>query len=80
VQIDVPGVGHVVVNEIKIADPTSGKHTSVNGLHINVTVENVFGIPVGSRIVIAHADTFVDGRPANVRSADPDEGDADSGV
>jgi hypothetical protein len=53
--ISLPGVGEVIVNEQKLpANP--GDEVSVNGLHLKVTLANLLGLPVGSELVIAHAN------------------------
>lgn len=53
-QVPLPGIGRVVVNEQIV--PAAGSKTQVNGLHIFVTVANLLGLPVGSEIVIGHAE------------------------
>jgi hypothetical protein len=55
-RIDLPLLGHVVVNE-QIAPPAAAHGmTRINGLHLVVTKTNPLGLPVGSDIVVAHAD------------------------
>ena len=54
--INLPLLGKVVVNEQIV--PTSGGKTIVNGLHITVTTANLLGLPVGSEIVVGHADAY----------------------
>lgn len=59
-RITLPGLGYVIVNEQVV--PSSGGRTSVNGLRIVITTLNQQQrLPVGSEIVIAHADAFVQG-------------------
>ena len=48
------GLGKVIINEQII--PTSGGRTRVNGLRIVINRLNLLGLPVGSEIVIAHAE------------------------
>jgi hypothetical protein len=48
------GLGKVVINEQIV--PTSDGGVAVNGLHIFVTTANLLGLPVGSEIIIAHAN------------------------
>ena len=48
------GLGHVIINEQVL--PTGTGRTVVNGLHIFVTTANLLGLPVGSEIIIAHAE------------------------
>jgi hypothetical protein len=50
------GLGRVVINEQVV--PSSGGRTQVNGLHVFVTTANSFGLPVGSEIILAHADAL----------------------
>jgi hypothetical protein len=63
VKIDVPGIGHLIVNQVVIPDPGSRDPTIANGLNFVVTRHNALGLPVGARFVIAHADSMVDGTP-----------------
>jgi hypothetical protein len=56
-RIVLPGIGYVVVNEQKIPSPTSTARLQVNGLHVFVTTTNLLGLPVGSQIIVAHADS-----------------------
>jgi hypothetical protein len=53
-KIVLPGIGNVIVNEQVV--PQQSGPVRVNGLHIVVTTENTLGLPVGSEIVVAHAD------------------------
>lgn len=52
-----PGVGYVIVNEQKLPATGSTARTQVNGLHIFVTRNNTLGVPVGTEIIVAHADS-----------------------
>lgn len=54
--LDLPLIGKVVLNEQII--PTTGGKTIVNGIHIYVTSINLLGLPIGSEILVAHADAF----------------------
>lgn len=56
-RISLPGIGYVVINQQIIPKPTSTARTQVNGLHVYVTTQNLLGIPVGTEIIVAHADT-----------------------
>ncbi|MCL6439572.1 MAG: hypothetical protein K6T51_13270 [Rubrobacteraceae bacterium] len=56
-KISLPGIGYVVINQQIIPKPTSKARTQVNGLHVYVTTKNLLGIPVGTEIIVAHADT-----------------------
>ena len=50
------GLGKVIINEQVV--PSSGGRTQVNGLHIFVTTVNVYGLPIGSEIILAHAEAL----------------------
>ena len=56
-RIDLPGVGYVIINEQKLPVPGSTAKTQVNGLHVFVTKNNTLGIPVGTEIIVTHADS-----------------------
>jgi hypothetical protein len=62
VRLRVPGIGYVIVNEVIIPDATTRKPTVVNGLHLFVTLSNKLGLPVGTELVIAHADSTIAGQ------------------
>jgi Tol biopolymer transport system component len=56
-RLALPGAGYVIINEQKLPAPGSTARTQVNGLHVFVTKTNTFGIPVGTQIIVAHADS-----------------------
>src|SRR5260221_3008862 len=59
--IRLPGLGYVVLNEQ--SGPVNGvNHTSfsVHAIDVNITQANTFGLPVGTRIMIAHANSSFD--------------------
>jgi hypothetical protein len=56
-RIDFPGIGYVIVNEQKLPAAGSTARTQVNGLHVFVTKNNTLGVPVGTQIIVAHADS-----------------------
>ena len=56
-RLDLPGVGYVVINEQKLPASGSTSRTQVNGLHVFVTRNNTLGVPVGTEIIVAHADS-----------------------
>ena len=56
-RIDLPGVGYVIINEQKLPAAGSTARTQVNGLHVFVTKTNTLGVPVGTQIIVAHADS-----------------------
>jgi hypothetical protein len=45
------------INERKLPAPGSTERTKVNGLHVFVTKNNTLGVPVGTQIIVAHADS-----------------------
>jgi hypothetical protein len=51
--LPLPGIGTVVVNEQIVKN---NGNVTVNGLHITVTSPNSLGMPVGSELIIAHAN------------------------
>ncbi len=53
--LSLPFLGEVIVNE-QIRPVNAGDRLVVNGLHIKVGLLNLLGLPVGSELVIAHAD------------------------
>ena len=55
--VRLPSIGRVVINEQKVPDPSSTERLQVNALHIFVTKENTLGLPVGTQIIVAHADS-----------------------
>jgi hypothetical protein len=56
-RLSLPGVGYVIINEQKLPAPGSTERTKVNGLHVFVTKNNTLGVPVGTQIIVAHADS-----------------------
>lgn len=55
-RINLPALGYVIVNERKFPAPAANGLTQVNGLRIVVNTANTLGLPVGSEIVVAHAE------------------------
>jgi hypothetical protein len=58
-RINIKGVGYVVVNETELATPSSNDPTSVRGLHLYVTRQNSYGLPVGAEIIVGQASSVV---------------------
>ena len=56
-RIDLPGIGFVIVNEQILPAAGSTARTQVNGLRVKVNKNNTLGIPVGTQIIVAHADS-----------------------
>jgi hypothetical protein len=56
-RIDLPGIGFVIINEQKLPAPGSTARTQVNGLRVVVNKNNTLGVPVGTQIIVAHADS-----------------------
>jgi hypothetical protein len=56
-RLPLPGIGYVIVNEQQVpSSPTSTARVKVNGLRVVVTKDNALGLPVGTQIVVAHAE------------------------
>jgi hypothetical protein len=55
--IALPGFGHVVLNEQSTSSGHDSAGLTVNMIHIYITLGNVLGIPVGSQIIVAHANS-----------------------
>ena len=53
-RIPIPGVGFLVLNEQEF--PPDSRNTTVNGLRLVVTRGNQFDLPVGSNIIVTHAE------------------------
>ena len=53
---DLPGIGKAVVNEQNVK---ANGNVSVTGMHITVTSANPEGMPVGTELLIAHANASV---------------------
>jgi hypothetical protein len=56
-RVTLPGIGFVVINEQEVPEASSTARLQVNGLRIVVTKNNTLGLPVGTQIVVAHADS-----------------------
>jgi hypothetical protein len=65
-EIALAGLGSVVLNEqIGQKDDRSASLT-VNMIHVHITQENVFGYPVGTEIIVAHAFSAIKQQPEPV--------------
>jgi hypothetical protein len=56
-RLALPGAGYVIINEQKLPAPGSTARTQINGLHLFVTKNNTLGVPVGTQIIVSHADS-----------------------
>ncbi len=56
-RIELAGIGFVIVNEQILPAAGSTERTQVNGLRVKVNKNNTLGIPVGTQIIVAHADS-----------------------
>ena len=55
-RITLPGIGSVVLNQAtKTGKSSKAKQITVEMLTVEVSVANSFGLPIGARIVVAHA-------------------------
>ena len=64
--IALQGVGEVVLNEVIRRQGANSAELTVNMIHVHVTQENVFGYPVGSDIIVAHARSAIKQQPSPV--------------
>ena len=64
--IALPGFGHVVINEQSSSSSHDSADLTVNMIHVYITAQNVLNVPVGSQIIVAHANSglTVAGGPA----------------
>lgn len=58
-KVDLPGIGYVMLYEVKRSASSSGASTSVNMIHVFVTSSNSLGLPVGAQIIVAGASSGV---------------------
>lgn len=56
-QLDLPGFGYVVLNEQVSRTGATSASLTVNMIHVHVTKANILGIPVGTQIIVSHADS-----------------------
>lgn len=54
-RVSLPGVGYVILNEQTSSANSSGATETVNAVDIYVTQTNIFGIPIGTQIILGHA-------------------------
>lgn len=57
-RVEIPGIGFVVVNEQVVPPPSSRRPTEVNGVHLYITADNPFGLPIGTQLVVGHAKSL----------------------
>ncbi|HYL45117.1 MAG TPA: choice-of-anchor P family protein [Ktedonobacteraceae bacterium] len=60
-QRPLPGIGYVVLNEQSGTANASGAAESVNAMDIVVTTANAFKLPVGTHIILGHAEAGANG-------------------
>lgn len=53
-RLEVPGVGHIIVNEQKVTKNATSAYVDHNLLDVNFDGPNKFGLPVGFHIVLGH--------------------------
>ena len=58
-RLNLPGLGYVILNEQTSSFSSTGAIESVNALDIVVTARNIFNLPIGTRIIVGHADATV---------------------
>jgi hypothetical protein len=54
-KLPLPGIGFVVLNEQMVPSGNSKASTVVNGIHLVVNTINLWHIPVGTEVIVAHA-------------------------
>ena len=60
-KITLPGLGYVILNEqTGPKNGTNKTHIEVTAIDVVVTATNGFGLPIGSHILIAHAESGID--------------------
>lgn len=58
-KINLPGIGYVILYEVKQTGSSAGATTSVTMIHVFVTTSNTLGLPVGSEIMISSASSAI---------------------
>ncbi len=60
-RIVLPGIGYVVLNEQGSQVTSTGARLTVNAIHIKVSQDNTLGLPIGTDLIVAHAqsDTLI---------------------
>lgn len=58
-KLSLPGLGYVILNEQTSSSSASGVTESVNAMDIVVTATNAFGLPIGTHIILGHADASI---------------------
>src|SRR5579871_3579631 len=56
-KISLPGIGFVILNEQTSKVTSSSASLTVNAVHIHITLANVLNLPVGSSVIVAHAQS-----------------------
>lgn len=56
-RIVLPGIGFVLLNEQISKTSSTSASLTVNAIHIHITLANALGLPVGSQIVVTHAQS-----------------------
>lgn len=58
-KINLPGIGYVLLYEVKKSASSTAASTTVNMIHIYVTGSNSLGLPVGAEILVSSASSGV---------------------
>ncbi len=56
-KITLPGLGYVILNEQFSKVTSSSASLTVNAIHIKVSESNALGLPVGTQLIVAHAES-----------------------
>jgi len=60
-RVNLPGLGYVILNDQLASNTSTSAYEEVNGLLLVVTTANSYNLPVGARIVVAHAHAQING-------------------
>jgi len=58
-RMELPLLGYVILNEQTRSVTSTGASVSVNMIHVYVTTRNTLGLPVGTEIIVGHANASI---------------------
>lgn len=59
-RVALPGLGVLILNEETIShDPAVATGITVNMIHVRITKTNSFGLPIGSNVIVGHAESSI---------------------
>jgi hypothetical protein len=56
-RVVLPGIGFVILNEQTSGASSTSASLTVNAIHIHVQQTNVLGLPIGTQLIVAHAQS-----------------------